>query len=212
MKACNQCLARRHHRLSSLRGAVSQDIQRYLTKSPHDLARGDTFKTRLSACLTPEVFPVVLHRVAHYFYAAGWRRLATAVTRINSYLHKVNISPQSCIGPGFRLPHPAGVTFHGQAGRGLTVYSLAICCAQTAGWHGSLETGPLFGDYVTVGAHAVVLGRITVGDRTRIAYSARLDCDAPSDVLVASKFSRPSIRRPGGARVGGDETSLGPGH
>jgi serine O-acetyltransferase len=210
MKPFSDCLARRHNRLSSLRTSVSEDIQRYLTKSAHDLARGDSFKTRLSACLTPEVFPVVLYRVAHYFYAGGWRRLATAVTRINSYLHKINISPQSCIGPGFRLPHPAGVTFHGRAGRGLTVYSLAICCAHAAGWHATVETGPLFGDYVTVGAHAVVLGGITVGDSTRIAYSARLDCDAPPDVLVASKFSRPAIRRRGGAKVGGDERPPGP--
>jgi serine O-acetyltransferase len=194
MKPSVECLARRHDRLSGLRASVSEDVKRYLTKSPHDVARGDTLRTRLSASLTPEVLPVIAHRVTHYLYATGWRRLAMLITHVNFYLHKVNISPQSCIGPGLRLPHPAGITFHGRAGTGLTVYSLAICCAHPADWHGIADTGPTIGDSVTIGAHAVAIGRIRIGDRTKVAYSVQLDRDAPESVLVTSKSLRFSIR------------------
>jgi serine O-acetyltransferase len=194
MRLSAECLARKHDRFSTLRSNVSEDIARFLTKSSHDLARGDTWKTRWSAFLTPEVFPVFWYRVAHYLNVTGWPRLAIFVTRINSLLHKVYITPQSCIGPGFRLPHPAGVTFHGKAGRGLTIYSLGICCAGTDEWGGPRETGPALGEYVTIGAHAVVQGNVAVGDSTIVAYAARLDRDAPGGILVSSGSLRASIR------------------
>lgn len=190
MNAADECLAHRHHKLSGIWGSLSEDILRYLTKSPANLALGDNFKSRLSAFLTPELLCVFLYRVAHCLYVNGWRRLAVLVTRLNFLVHKVSITPQSCIGPGLRLPHPAAVTFHGRAGRGLTLYSLAICCPRDPFLDGPVEAGPRLGDRVAVGAHAVLLGPISVGDDTKIAFSIRLDRDTPPGVLVISKSLR----------------------
>jgi serine acetyltransferase len=185
----------RHHRLASLREVVAADIRRYLTKSPHDLARGESFKTRMSACLTPEVFPVVVHRMAHYLYATRRPRLAVCLARLNQVLNKVNITPQSCIGPGLRLPHPAGVTFHGRAGRGLTLYSMACCCPLPHKWDGPVEAGPSLGANVTLAGHAVVQGSAAIGDGTTVGYGIELDHDAPAGVLVSSQRMRVSIRQ-----------------
>jgi serine O-acetyltransferase len=195
MSAAAASLTCSHRQISVLRSTVSDDIRRYLTKSPHDLARGDSFKTRLSACLTPEVFPVLLYRIAHFFYASGWRRIAAIITWSNQAMNRVHLTAQSCIGPGLRLPHPAGVTFHGRAGHGLTLYSLAICCPSPEHWDGALEAAPSFGDQVTVAAHAVVQGPVTVGDGATIAYGIQLDRDAPAGVLVSSRLLRVGIRR-----------------
>jgi serine O-acetyltransferase len=179
-----QCLAYGHHKLSGVRRCLSEDVVRYLTKSPENLAGGDDFKHRLSAFLTPELLCLSLYRASHYLWAKRWRRLAILVSRFNFLMHKVSITPQSCIGPGCRMSHPAGVTFHGRAGRGLTLFSLAVCCSREDCWGGSIDAGPRLGDRVTIGAHAVLLGPIIVGDDAKIAFSVRLDRDSPAGVLV----------------------------
>jgi len=179
-----------HYRLSALRKSWSEDILRFLTKSTENRAAGDNFKSRLSASLTPELLCLLLYRISHYLYVNSWRRLAVVVSRLNLLLHKVSITPQSCIGPGCRLSHPAGVTFQGTAGRGLTLYSLAVCCAREGSGDGPVERGPRLGDRVTVGAHAVLLGPISVGNDTQIAFSVGLDRDTPPGVLVYSKSLR----------------------
>lgn len=193
--ATNECFAHRHHKLSGVRMNLSEDILRYLTKSPENQAAGDTLKTRLSAFLTPELVCLLLYRMAHYFYVNEWRWLAQWSSRLNFLLHKVSITPQSCIGPGCRLPHPANVTFHGRAGCGLTLYSLAICCPRDPPLAGPVENGPRLGDRVTVGGHSVVIGPVSVEDDTKIAFSVGLDRDAPSGTLVVSKALR-LARRP----------------
>jgi len=189
------CLAYRHHELSGIRASISEDILRYLTKSPENLAAGDTFKQRLSAFLTPELLCLFLYRVAHLLWVNQWHRLAALVSRFNLLVHKVNITSQSCIGPGCRLPHPAGVTFHGRAGRGLTLFSLAVCCTSENCLEGPVEAGPRLGDRVTVGGHSVLMGPISVGDDSKISFSVRLQSDAPPGVVVICK-SLPQIRRP----------------
>jgi serine acetyltransferase len=171
---------------------VAADILRYLNKSPHNRARGDTLRSRLSAFLTPDLLCLSAYRIAHWLHVNGWRRAATAVSRVNFFAHKVWIPPQSCIGAGCRLPHPAGVTFCGRAGRGLTLYSLSVCCA-LEGADAPLELSPVLGDRVTVGAHAVLLGPLRIGDDVKIAFQVRLDRDAPPRALVVSRILRPTF-------------------
>src|SRR5271154_6105754 len=166
-----ECHARDHHRLSGVWSNLSEDIARYLTKSPANIALGDNFKTRLSAFLTPELLCLFLHRTSHYFYVSGWRRMGRAVGRLNNFVHRVNITPQSCIAAGCRLPHPACVTFHGRAGRGLTLYSRAVCCPREPVLDIPVELGPCLGERVTIGGHAVVMGPIHLGDDTKLAFT-----------------------------------------
>lgn len=191
------CAARGHNRWAAVRACISQDVRRYLTKSSHDVTRGDSLKTRLSAAITPEVLPVIVYRFAHYLYVNGWHRGAVFASRINQILHRVQITPQSCIGSGFRLPHPAGVTFHGRAGDELTVFALGTCCSADHAWEGPVESGPLLGDSVTIAARAVVQGPVTVGRGTTVAFNVQLNQDAVEDVLVVSKILRFTIRAAG---------------
>src|SRR5438105_8991370 len=168
-ESSSSCVAYRHHALSGVWRNMSEDILRYLTKSPENLAGGDDFLHRLGAFLTPELMGLFLYRVSHCLWVNRCRRMAASVSRFNFMMHKVNITPQSCIGPGCRLSHPTGVTFHGRAGRDLTLFSLAVCCAKEPCLGGSVETGPYLGDRVTVGAHSVLIGPVKVGDDTKLA-------------------------------------------
>lgn len=164
--------------------------------SPESAALEITLKRKVSSFLRPEIQSLFIHRLAHYLYVNGWCRLAVLLTRINFTLHKINITPQSCIGPRCRLPHPPGVMFHGRSGSDLTLYSLAICTTREDCLEGPVESGPLLGNNVLLGAHAVLMGPLSVGDETKIAFAVRLDKDVPAGVIVSSKVVRLTYRQP----------------
>lgn len=184
------CRQHGHDRFAGVRANIRADVGRYLTMSPENIERGSGFKQRLSAFLRPELLCLTMHRIAHYLHVRGWRRSARLVTRINALLHKVHLTPQSCIGPGCRLPHPSGLAFHGRAGTGLTLFSTCVCCPAGPIVDGPLEVAPCLGDDVTVGGHAVLIGPIEIGDRVKISFSARVAEDVPSDVVVISRSVR----------------------
>jgi serine O-acetyltransferase len=178
--------------LVKLGEALHQDLLRYLNQSQQHQAAGDTLKSRISAILSPQMQTVVLYRLSHWFWSKGWRRAATAIATLNALVFKATISPAASIGPGLFLPHPPGITFCGSAGRGLTMYSMAVCCPSFEdGW--SAQKGPRLGNAIQVGAHAVVQGPVQVGDRARIGFCVVLDRDAPPDVLVVSKAMRATL-------------------
>ncbi|MGH9786940.1 MAG: hypothetical protein ACRD88_22440 [Terriglobia bacterium] len=184
--ASSECLGYGHDQLSAIPRSVSEDIRCYLNRWGENPTARNDFLHCMSAFWTPGVLSVFLHRISHYLDVNHWRRSAVWVSRLNFLLHKVSITPQSCIGPSCFLPHPAGVTFHGRAGRGLRLYSLAVCCAWEDSLDGPLESGPCLGDSVTVGAHAVLLGPIVVGRDTKLAYGVRVDRDTPPGILGIS--------------------------
>ncbi len=191
------CERWQHRKVSSAWRDLSADIDRYLTKSPENVLLGNTFKRRMSAFLTPELLCLLLHRTAHWLHCVGWRRSAWAVSRLNNVLHKVHLPPHSCIGPGCRLSHPAGVVFHGSAGRGLTLFGLAICCAREDALDAGLERAPQLGDDVTLGTHAVLMGAITVGSQTQVSPFACVSQHIPAHTVVASHAMRTRHRRIG---------------
>jgi serine O-acetyltransferase len=202
----SDCRARGHNTLVGLWFNLSEDVARYLTKSPANIALGDSLKTRLSALLTPELLCLFLYRLSHYLYVARWHRLANAMSRLNCLVHRVTITPQSCIGPGCRLPHPACITFHGRAGSGLTLYSRAVCCPKQPLLDGPVELGPNLGERVSIGGHAVVMGPIHLGDDTKLAFTVWIDHDVPARSLVVSA----ALRQPKFARFTGKQRSEGP--
>ncbi len=184
------CLRWRHAEFRSLREGLRADTQRFLNKSPENQASGNTFKSRLSARLTPQLLCLVVYRLSHYLHANGWVRLAGALSRFNMVVHKLNLPADSCIGPGCLLPHPAGVTFYGSAGRGLTLYSLAICMPGLVPPFGVVQLG----DEVSVGGHCSLAGALKVGHRTKISFNVPLRHDVPEGMIVTAPESWGSHR------------------
>ncbi len=197
----SQCLAFRHGEFTTIWTSLDDDIMRFISKSPENIAAGDCIKHRLGAFFTPNLLCLFLYRIAHYLFVRRWRRCAAMLSRLNMMLHKANIPAQSCIGPACHLPHPAGVTFCGVAGRGLTLYSLAVCCPLEPFADGGVEWGPRLGDNVLVGGHAVVLGEVVVGSGTKIAFNSRLTQNAPASAIVISRASRLTSQTRGSERT-----------
>ncbi len=187
-----------HHTLKGVRRNWHDDVTRFLNKSPENQAVGDNLKSRIGATLTPQLLCLVIYRLAHWMHLNGWRRMAALAVGLNAALHRVHLSADSCLGPGCLLPHPVGVFFVGRAGESLTVYSMAVCSPAAETPLAPARDGPTLGARVTLGVHSVLLGRLTVGDDTKIGFCVRVaageQADVPSQRMVMPRHWRPRIR------------------
>ena len=201
----SRCARYGHHKLSSVRAAVREDIVRFATYSP-EYRPEITLKVSISIFLKPAILCMFCYRIAHYLHVRRWRRLGQFIHRFSLLVHKANIPPQSCIGPGCFLGHCSGLTFHGTAGRNLTLLSLAVCCPQPDCFGGSAAQGPRLGDAVSVGALSVILGSVNIGDNVKIAPNVQFGADCPSDKIVFSaKFRHYSRPQGAGKSVGAED-------
>lgn len=139
----------------------------------------------VSILLTPPLMCSAAYRLAHSLLQRRRYRLSWLVTLINRYVTGAYIHPESSIGPGLYIPHPAGVCFVGTAGRGLSIMAGGLASGLIG--HGSedssggvLSSSPKIGDDVTIGARAKLLGPVAVGHSVLIASLAVVDMDLPA--------------------------------
>ena len=94
-----------------------------------------------------------------------------------------DISPTMKIGPGLFLGHFGGVVLSPHAVLGANVnIGQGVTIGATS--RGSRVGAPILGDRVWVGAHAVLVGKITVGDEALIAPGAYVNFDVPPRAVV----------------------------
>lgn len=94
-----------------------------------------------------------------------------------------DISPRAQIGPGFYLGHFGGVVISPESVIGANV-NIGHGVTLGATSRGSNKGAPTIQDRVWIGAHAIVVGRITVGHDAMIAPGAFVNRDVPPHALV----------------------------
>src|ERR1700710_1008950 len=120
----------------------------------------------------PGFHAVVLHRIAHACWRAGWRWLGRFVSQFGRFMTGIEIHPGATLGRRVFIDHGMGVVIGETAdiGDDCTIYQ-GVTLGGTA-----LEKGakrhPTLGKGVIVGANAQVLGSFTVGDGARIGSNA----------------------------------------
>jgi serine acetyltransferase len=101
----------------------------------------------------------------------------------------VNI-PLSCeIGPAARIFHGYGLVIHWKTKIGSNVvlrHGVTIGMNSTFGEH----RAPIVGDYVEIGACAMILGAITIGDHAVIGANAVVVKDVPAHAVVVGNPAR----------------------
>jgi serine O-acetyltransferase len=124
------------------------------------------------------------HRFAHALLHAGRRDLALYLQSRSSQVFQVDINPAARIGKGIMIDHGTGVVIGETAVIGNNV---SILQGVTLGGTGKSDQDrhPKIGDGVLIGAGAIVLGNIRVGECARIGAGSVVVKEVPAHTTVA---------------------------
>lgn len=118
-----------------------------------------------------------LYRKERWLYTHRMRVLAKIVSRFIYIFCNCVIPPTTEIGEGTEFPHSVGIVLHQNSviGKRCRIYQNVTL---------GNANGPKVGDDVIIGANAVVLGDIVIGNGARIGAGAVVVKDVPEGVTV----------------------------
>ena len=149
----------------------------------------------LRTCLSPRMVPVVLIRLAEFFFERRLGPLAKIFTMANVGLFGIEISPQVRIGGGLFLPHTVGTVLGAERiGRNVTILQGVTLGTAEPDMGFTVALRPVIGDHVVIGAGAKVIGRVTVGDYAKVGANAVVLQDVPPYALAVGVPARIIIR------------------
>lgn len=110
-----------------------------------------------------------------------WNPLARLISRLNLNSNSIDVVPGAVFGPGLVIKHPVGIVVgcNVVAGRNLTLLQGTTLGQIRVAERSAAAENPNIGDGVTVGANAVLLGKIKVGNGCIIGASAVVMTDVP---------------------------------
>ncbi len=118
-------------------------------------------------CCYPGLHALWSHRLTHFLWQQKLRFLARFVSHISRFLTGIEIHPGAIIGQRFFIDHGAGVVIGETAeiGDDVLLYQGVVLGGTTLKKE---KRHPTIGNNVVMGAGAVALGAITIGDGARI--------------------------------------------
>ncbi|MFA6434546.1 MAG: serine O-acetyltransferase [Elusimicrobiales bacterium] len=142
----------------------------------------------------PGLHAVWLHRISHRLWTLGLHFPARLLSQAGRALTGIEIHPGATIGRRFFIDHGMGVVIGEttEIGDDVLMYQGVVLGGT------SLEKKkrhPTIGSKVVIGAGAIVLGAITIGDHARIGAGSVVLKDVPRDTTV---FGIPAKAREGG--------------
>ena len=122
----------------------------------------------------PRFVPVLLVRLARYFYLSRWlRALSPVLTWLNVIIFGIEFTAKCEVGPGLMLPHTSGTVVGAmKIGANVTIFQGVTLGAKFADMGFNPEVRPVVGDSVVIGAGAKVLGGISIGEGAVIAANS----------------------------------------
>jgi serine O-acetyltransferase len=131
----------------------------------------------------PGLHALWLHRFAHYLWQHRLQFLARFVSHINRFLTGIEIHPGAKIGQRFFIDHGAGVVIGETAeiGDDVLLYQGVVLGGTTLKKE---KRHPTIGNNVVMGAGAVALGAITIGDGARIGSGSVVVKPVPPGATV----------------------------
>jgi serine O-acetyltransferase len=153
--------------LDTLRADLSRNLQDYQPRG---------FLRRLALVLTlNSAHAVMLIRFQAWCASHGLPTFFAA--KLLFYLFKIEISRHARIGPGLRLPHPAGIIVAPNVTVGANCDLYADVRLVLAHY---VKEGPVIGDHVFLGDGAKVVGNVRVGNHAIIGVSSVVTKDVPA--------------------------------
>lgn len=146
---------------------------------------------------------LVAHRMAHAFVDLGIPVLPALFRRWAIGACAVDILPRADIGGGCIIAHGIGLVIGGQTVIG---EDCTLLHGVTLGEVRFDELDcPRVGNRVTIGAGAIVLGGITIGDDAMIGAGSVVRSDIPAGAVAAGVPAR-VLSGPQPSRIGGEQT------
>ncbi len=154
-----------------------EDIKTVFAKDP---AARSTLEVLL--CY-PGLHALWLHRIAHFLWQHQLRLLSRLISHLNRFLTGIEIHPGASIGRRFFIDHGAGVVIGetSEIGDDVLIYQGVVLGGTTTE---KKKRHPTVGNNVVIGAGAIALGAITIGDDARIGSGSVVIKSVPPGVTV----------------------------
>jgi len=156
---------------------LKEDIQTVFAKDPAARSVVEVI------CFYPGLHALWFHRLAHFLWQHKLRLLARFLSHISRFLTGIEIHPGAKIGRRFFIDHGAGVVIGETAeiGDDVLLYQGAVLGGTTSD---KKQRHPTIGNNVVMGAGAVALGAITIGDGARIGSGSVVVKSVPPEATV----------------------------
>jgi serine O-acetyltransferase len=137
----------------------------------------------------PGLHAVWAHRIAHFFWVFRLRTLARLISHISRFLTGIEIHPGAKIGRRFFIDHGMGVVIGEttEIGDDVLMYQGAVLGGTT---REKKKRHPTIRNRVVVGADAVVLGAIEIGEAARIGSGSVVVKPVPPGATVVGVPAR----------------------
>jgi serine O-acetyltransferase len=164
-------------RLRRWRDLVREDIQTVYAKDP---AARSLFE--VLTCY-PGLHATWLHRIAHGLWKRNRRTLSRMVSHMSRFFTGVEIHPGARIGRRFFIDHGAGVVIGetSEIGDDVLMYQGAVLGGTSSE---RTKRHPTIGNGTVIGAHAVVLGNIAVGEGVKVGSGSVVVEPVPAGATV----------------------------
>jgi serine O-acetyltransferase len=139
----------------------------------------------------PGLQAIWMHRVAHFFWQYGFKLIGRVISHINRFFTNVEIHPGAKIGRRFFIDHGAGVVIGEttEIGDDVLIYQGVVLGGV------SLERKkrhPTIGNNVVIGAGAILLGPIKIGNSSKVGAGSVVIKDVPSETTVVGIPAKPA--------------------
>ena len=122
---------------------------------------------------SPRFLPVLLCRLAHWFYCFNLEPVAKLISLLNFFTFGIEVAVRCPIGKGLFLPHTQGTVIGAWCiGANATIFQGVTLGAREVDFSYQESSRPTLGDCVTVGAGAKVLGGVILGSGSSIGANA----------------------------------------
>ena len=154
-------------------------------------SRDPAAKSILSIILTyPGVKAVFLHKIANFFFVAGFDLIARIISQTARFFTGIEIHPGAKIGKNLFIDHGMGVVIGetSDIGDNVTIYHMVtlggIAPSINSNDQRNMKRHPTIREDVVIGSGAQVLGPIVVGRGARIGANAVITKDVSENAVM----------------------------
>jgi serine O-acetyltransferase len=154
-------------------------------------SRDPAAKSILGIILTyPGVKAIFFHKIANFFYVAGFDLLARIISQATRFFTGIEIHPGAKIGKNLFIDHGMGVVIGetSEIGKNVTIYHAVtlggIAPSIDSNSQRNEKRHPTIGDDVVIGSGAQIIGPVKVGNGSRIAANAVVVNNVPENATM----------------------------